>query len=80
MHVHAKDVLTCQLPHVCCTTCACPQSLFMSMDKDNDGRLSASDLHRAIEQVSTAGVLAGWGPRDEPEKYPAGAQWDAAPR
>lgn len=27
------------------------QSLFMSMDKDNDGRLSAADLHRAIEQV-----------------------------
>jgi hypothetical protein len=27
------------------------QSLFMSMDKDDDGRLSAADLHRAIEQV-----------------------------
>jgi hypothetical protein len=30
------------------------QSLFMSMDKDNDGRLSAADLHRAIEQVCAA--------------------------
>lgn len=27
------------------------RSLFMSMDKDDDGRISAGDLHRAIEQV-----------------------------
>jgi Ca2+-binding EF-hand superfamily protein len=32
-------------------SCAVTQSLFMSMDKDDDGRLSAADLHRAIEQV-----------------------------
>jgi len=30
------------------------QSLFMSMDKDDDGRISAGDLHRAIEQVGYA--------------------------
>jgi hypothetical protein len=41
-------------------SCAVMQSLFMSMDKDNDGRLSAADLHRAIKQVGALHTLLHW--------------------
>lgn len=58
---HSSEVADIVLPCVdfcpsflvgCCARCL--QVLFMSMDKDNDGRISAADLHSAIEQVCMA--------------------------
>lgn len=75
-----KSLMLCLIAVDCCPTlcsvCVCvtphhtnnhtnTQSLFMSMDKDGDGRISAQDLHRAIEQVGVYVSTCIGGGKDE---------------